>query len=197
MRIGNRPVSKTRSNKKLGITLSIAAVGMFGFGYALVPVYNMMCKTFGINGKPLNTAVAIDNSVDNSRTITVQFLSTKNNYLPWKFHPLVRSVKVHPGENKTVAFYAENETNEDMVVQAIPSVTPPLAAKFLKKTECFCFSKQDAKGRQAMQWPLLFHLDKELPKKIKTVTLSYTLFDITKVAKNIKENKNAGHIPSE
>lgn len=181
------------SNRKLGIILTLATLGMFGFGYALVPVYNMMCKSFGINGKPLNVAEAIDNSVDNSRTVTVQFLATKNHYLPWKFLPLVKTVKVHPGENKKVAFYAENETDTDMIVQAIPSVTPGIAAKHLKKTECFCFTKQMMKGKQGMSWPLLFHLDKDLPKNVRTVTLSYTLFDITKTANSIKENKEAGH----
>lgn len=183
------------SNQKLLIILSIIIIGMFGFGYALVPIYNMMCKTWGINGKPVNSAAAIDNSIDYSRTITVQFLSTRNNYLPWKFQPIEKSVKVHPGENKKVAFYAQNETAEDMIVQAIPSVTPGLAAKYLKKTECFCFTKQMMKGKQGMAWPLLFHIDRDLPKNIRTVTLSYTLFDITKTAKNIKENKVAGRIP--
>lgn len=81
-----------------------------------------------------------------------------------------------------------------MIVQAIPSVSPGLAAKHLKKTECFCFTKQMMKGKQGMAWPLLFHLDRELPKKIRTITLSYTLFDITKTAKNIKTSLQAGRI---
>lgn len=183
-----------KNNRKLGFILSAAAIGMFGFGYALVPVYNVMCKAFGINGKPKNTAEAFDNSVDYSRTVTVQFLATRNSYLPWKFHPLIKSVKIHPGENKKVAFYAQNETDADMIVQAIPSVTPGLAAKHLKKTECFCFTKQIMKGQQGMNWPLLFHIDRDLPKKIKTITLSYTLFDITKTAKNIK-TQQTGRIP--
>lgn len=183
------------SNRKLAILLTFAVIGMFGFGYALVPIYNVMCKSFGINGKPDNYAEAIDNSIDYSRTITVQFLATRNNYLPWKFQPLVKTIKVHPGENKKVAFYAQNETDEDMIVQAIPSVTPGLAAKHLKKTECFCFTKQMMKGKQGMAWPLLFHLDRDLPKNIRTVTLSYTLFDITKTAKNFKPSHEAGKIP--
>lgn len=184
------------SNRKLAFILSCAVIGMFGFGYALVPIYNVMCKTFGINGKPTNEVVALDNSIDYSRTVTVQFLATRNNYLPWKFIPLVKSVKIHPGENKKVAFFAQNETQGDMIVQAIPSITPGVAAKHLKKTECFCFTKQMMKGKQGMQWPLLFHLDRELPTRIKTVTLSYTLFDITKTAKDLKPEKNAGRIPA-
>lgn len=168
---------------------------MFGFGYVLVPIYNVMCKSFGINGKPSNSVEAMDNRIDYSRTVTVQFLSNRNNYLPWKFVPMVKSIKVHPGENTKVAFFAQNETDEEMIVQAIPSVTPGLAAKHLKKTECFCFTKQMMKGKQGMAWPLLFHLDNDLPKNIRTVTLSYTLFDITKTAKNIKPSQQAGRIP--
>jgi cytochrome c oxidase assembly protein subunit 11 len=184
------------TNKNLVIILSFVVVGMFGFGYMLIPIYNMMCKTLGINGKPLNVAQPSDHSIDYSRTITVQFLASRNNYLPWKFHPLVKSIKIHPGENKAVAFYAENETGNDMIVQAIPSVTPGMAAKHLKKTECFCFTKQMMKGKQGMAWPLLFHLDRDIPRKVHVMTLSYTLFDITKTAKNIKSKQQAGHIPS-
>lgn len=184
------------SNRKLAIILSVAVLGMFGFGYALVPIYNVMCKAFGINGKTNNYAENIDHSIDYSRTVTVQFLSSRNNYLPWKFVPLIKSIKVHPGENTKVAFFAQNETDENMVVQAIPSVTPGLAAKHLKKTECFCFTKQMMKGKQGMAWPLLFHLDRDLPKNIRTVTLSYTLFDITKTTKNFKPAAQPGRIPS-
>lgn len=183
------------SHRKLATYLTVAAVGMFGFGYLLVPIYNVMCKSFGINGKTNNYAESIDNTIDYSRTVTVQFLANRNNYLPWKFVPMVKSIKVHPGENTKVAFYAQNETAQDMIVQAIPSVTPGIAAKHLKKTECFCFTKQMMNGNQGMAWPLLFHLDRDLPKHIKTVTLSYTLFDITKTAKNLKISSPAGKIP--
>jgi cytochrome c oxidase assembly protein subunit 11 len=183
------------SNRGIAIILIFTVIGMFGFGYALVPLYNVFCKSLGINGKPDNTSVALDNSIDYSRTITVQFLTNRNSYLPWKFDPIEKTVKIHPGENKKVAFYAENETDNDMIVQAIPSVTPGLAARHLKKTECFCFTKQIMKGKHGMQWPLLFHIDKELPPKIRIITLSYTLFDITKTAKNIKTKQQAGRIP--
>lgn len=185
----------TKSNRRLVIILASLSLGMFGFGYALVPIYNVICKSLGINGKPANVATANLNTIDYSRTVTVQFLATRNNYLPWKFHPLVTTIKVHPGENTKVAFYAENETNDMMIVQAIPSVTPGLAAQYLKKTECFCFTQQAMKGKKGMQWPLLFHLDTDLPKNIRTVTLSYTLFDVTKTAKKFQSNI-VGRIPS-
>lgn len=183
------------NNKTLALILGGSAIGMFAFGYALVPIYNVFCKSLGINGKPSAFAVANDESVDYSRTVTVQFLATRNQYLPWKFQPIIKSIKVHPGENTKVAFYAENETDNNMIVQAIPSVTPGLAAKHLKKTECFCFTQQFMKGKQGMQWPLLFHIDRDLPKDIHVVTLAYTLFDVTKTAKQLKV-KQTGRIPS-
>jgi cytochrome c oxidase assembly protein subunit 11 len=186
---------ESKSHRFLVLILTLGVIGMFGFGYALVPIYNVMCKTFGINGKPGGATSASTDPIDYERTVTVQFLATKNNYLPWKFHPLVKTIKVHPGENTKVAFYAENETNNTMIVQAIPSITPGIAAKYLKKTECFCFSKQSMNGQQGMNWPLLFHIDKDLPKHIRTVTLSYTLFDITKNAHNISP-KVVGRISS-
>ncbi|MDI1352081.1 MAG: cytochrome c oxidase assembly protein, partial [bacterium] len=104
--------------------------------------------------------------------------------VPWAFYPKIHSIKVHPGEIVKLAFYAENKTGHRMIVQAIPSVTPGLAAKYLKKTECFCFTQQTLNGHEAMEMPLLFHLDTELPAHINTVTLAYTLFDVTDRAKN-------------
>lgn len=184
-----------KSNRLLVIVLIAAAIGMFGFGYALVPLYSVLCKSLGINGKTAATSQAADVGIDESRMVNVQFLTTRHNSLPWKFYPLVTTIKVHPGENTKVAFYAENQTDSQMIVQAIPSVSPGLAAKYLKKTECFCFSQQSMQGKTGMQWPLLFHLDRDLPKNIHTVTLSYTLFDITKDAKKMK-TQSTGRIPS-
>lgn len=161
--------------------LAIFAVGMFGFGFALVPLYNVMCRQLGINGKTNNQPIAYQvATVDNSRLLTVEFITTINGDLAWDFHPMSRKLRMHPGEMKRTSFYAENKTNRPMVVQAIPSVSPAEAARYLKKTECFCFARQALKPHEHMQMPVLFHLDTELPKHIKTVTLSYTLFDVTK-----------------
>lgn len=158
------------------------ALGMFGFGFALVPIYNSLCKTLGINGKTNAQPIAYDESratVDLSREILVEFVATNNSSIPWSFYPKVNKIRVHPGETARLSFYAENKTNFTMTVQAIPSVTPGLAAKYLKKTECFCFTQQTLNGHEAMDMPLLFHLDPELPADIKTVTLAYTLFDVS------------------
>ncbi len=172
-----------KSNKLKWVgTLFFAALAMFGFGFALVPIYNSLCKTLSINGKIAQSTekyTVNDASVDKNRSITVQFVATNNTGIPWLFYPKTRQVNVHPGEIAQLAFYAENKTDDRMTVQAIPSVTPGIAAKYIKKTECICFTRQVLNGHEAMDMPLLFHLDKDLPKNIKTITLAYTLFDVS------------------
>lgn len=182
-----------KNPRRTAIILTFIVLGMFGFGFALVPLYNVMCVALGINGKTSNSANAAGKIIDTDRTIVVQFIANNNENLPWKFYPMVQKIQIHPGENKKVAYFAENDSNKTMIVQAIPSVTPGIAAKYLKKTECFCFTQQTLKSHESMQMPILFHLDTKLPKNIEVVTLSYTLFDVTN-AKNKYKNKNAGKI---
>jgi len=170
-------------NKRLLLLLVGIVLGMFAFGYALVPLYNTMCSVFGINGKT-GGAVAYNaksHVIDKNRYITVEFIVTNNGDLPWKFYPRERKIRLHPGELRRTSFFAENETGRTMTIQAIPSVTPSLAAKYLKKTECFCFTQQTLKGHESMDMPLLFHMDPDLPKNIHTLTLSYTIFDLSKL----------------
>lgn len=154
---------------------------MFAFGFALVPIYNSLCQVLGINGKTNNQAIAYDSNtpIDKQRSITVEFVATKNSNVPWKFYPQQSKITIHPGEMAKLAFYAENQSDVRMTVQAIPSITPGIAAKYLKKTECFCFAQQTLNGHEAMNMPLLFHLDTDIPKTVKTITLSYALFDVT------------------
>jgi cytochrome c oxidase assembly protein subunit 11 len=166
---------------KLVATLGVIAVAMFAFGFALVPIYNKLCSSLGINGKTNPKAIAYDETkakIDD-RSILVEFVATNSGGLNWAFYPKTRKLYVHPGEIAQLAFYAENKTNNRMTVQAIPSVTPGIAAKYLKKTECFCFTKQTLNGHEAMDMPLLFHLDNDLPTNVKTITLAYSLFDVT------------------
>ena len=173
---------KLKKQRKLLVLLGCIVLGMFAFGFALVPIYNSLCKTLGINGKTNSEAIAYDVSkakIVKDREVLVQFVATNNSGVPWSFYPKVKQIKVHPGEIAKLSFYAENKTNHRMVVQAVPSVTPGLAAKYLKKTECFCFTQQTLDGHEAMNMPLLFHLDPELPSTVNTITLSYTLFDVT------------------
>lgn len=175
-------MSKEKKLRKLLIFLTLIVLGMFAFGFALVPIYNSLCKTLGINGKTNPQAIAYDVSkakIDSQREVLVEFVATNNSGVPWEFYPKVKKIKVHPGEIVKLAFYAENKSGHRMTVQAIPSVTPGIAAKYLKKTECFCFTQQTLNEHEAMDMPLLFHLDTALPENVKTVTLSYTLFDVT------------------
>lgn len=170
-----------KQSKLLWVLFSIV-LGMFAFGFALVPIYNSMCKALGINGK-INPMVASSDPstviVDKHRNVVVEFVATNSAGVPWAFYPKVRRITVHPGEMATLAFYAENQSGNTMTVQAIPSVTPGIAAKYIKKTECFCFTQQTLNGHEAMNMPLLFHLDADLPPEVKTITLAYALFDVT------------------
>ncbi|MBS0349843.1 MAG: cytochrome c oxidase assembly protein [Proteobacteria bacterium] len=167
--------------KRVSLILSIAVVGMFGFAYLLVPFYNVLCKQLGINGKPELVPVAQSKDQDVSRMLTMQFVTSTNANLPsFDFYTKTNSLQFHPGENKTVLFYVKNNTDHEITVQAIPSVTPGLAAQYVKKTECFCFTQQTLAAHEAKIMPLLFHIDKTIPNDINTLTLSYTLFTVKK-----------------
>jgi cytochrome c oxidase assembly protein subunit 11 len=168
-----------KSHKRLLLILVAGVLFMFGFCYALVPLYELVCKREGLNGKAANSATVINSGmkVDTSRTIKVFFTSTLHGSLPFKFMPLQRSITIHPGETKLIYFYAENQSGHEMTVQAVPSITPADAARFLKKTECFCFTQQYFFNNEKADMPVYFFIDPMIPKEIKEVTLSYTLFD--------------------
>ncbi len=188
----DKTIIKKRKAKRLLISLFLLTIIMFGFGFALVPLYDVLCNVLGINGKTNTSSVSNRSLVDKSRSITVQFLATNNESLPWEFHPMIKKVELHPGQNIKIAYYAKNDSERVMTVQAIPSVTPGLAASHLKKTECFCFNQQTLKPGQSMEMPIIFHLDNSLPKNINEVTLSYTLFEAKKPAKNKTKGRLTG-----
>ncbi|MHB1949073.1 MAG: cytochrome c oxidase assembly protein [Gammaproteobacteria bacterium] len=153
---------------------ALIAVFMFGFSFALSPLYNVFCKATGFN-----SAVKIPlESPDLNREISVQFVTTNNANLPWQFYPFTTSLRVHPGENARVVFFAKNNTKKIMTVQAIPSFTPPQSAKHFHKIQCFCFNQQTLNPGESMEMPVVFHIDKLLPQGINTITLAYTLFEI-------------------
>lgn len=170
-----------RANSRLALKLLLATVAMFGFGFALVPLYDVFCEITGLNGKTGGRyAYAVDEAaVDESRLVTVQFLASNNAGMNWEFKPRVSQVKVHPGELTEVEFYARNPSGHTMVAQAIPSVSPSRAAEYLRKTECFCFNQQTLGPGEEISMPLFFFVDQELPGDVSKLTLSYTLFDIT------------------
>lgn len=181
----NAQVSKDKSTQSTQTAkkLLLVVIGMFGFGFALVPLYDVFCDITGLNGKPENTAAEYKvDAIDTSRLITVQFISRTTQGIPWRFEPQVNQVKVHPGERKVVQFYAKNNADSDIIGQAIPSVSPGLAAAYFQKIECFCFNHQPLQAKEEVYMPLQFFLDPELPDDINTVTLSYTLYDITQSA---------------
>lgn len=173
-----------RRDRRLLFQLSLAVVGMFAFGFALVPLYDVLCDIAGINGKNsamLAEAAEIDYGVDESRTVTVQFITTVNQGMPWRFEALDGKVRVHPGELSTVEFVARNDSGRDMIGQAVPSVRPSDAAGYLRKTECFCFSRQPLAADEARTMPMRFVIDPNLPDYVDTINLSYTFFDATHI----------------
>jgi cytochrome c oxidase assembly protein subunit 11 len=161
----------------------LVVAGMFGFGFALVPMYNALCDAIGLNGKvKMQASVAEPVQVDTSRTVTVQFVTTVNGGRPWEFRAEEASVKVHPGEMRAVKFYARNTEGRDLVAQAVPNVAPMEAAKHMRKTDCFCFNQQPFAAGEEKHMPVVFMLDPALPKDVDTVTLSYTFFEVEQVA---------------
>ena len=165
--------------------LLFAVVAMFGFGFALVPLYDVFCDITGLNGKTDGKYLSTEQvEINRDRLVTIQFMTNNNDGMNWHFRPLVKSVKVHPGELNAVSFYAKNSGQSDMVAQAVPSISPFYAADYFHKTECFCFEQQFLAHGDEIEMPLRFIVDLELPEEINTLTLSYTLFDITDIASN-------------
>jgi len=181
-------------NRQLITKLLIGTVLMFGFGFALVPLYDVMCKALGINGKT-NEVAAIQPAsmqIDESRTIRVQFMAHVSNDMPWKFAPKTTHMDVHPGQVIQTAFLANNLSGEELVGQAVPSVSPGQGATYFNKIECFCFHQQPLSAKADAEMPLIFYIEPDIPDSIHTLTLSYTLYNITeKVAPQlVKTNQS-------
>jgi cytochrome c oxidase assembly protein subunit 11 len=175
----NSPVTATTAK------LVVVAVMMFAFVFVvMVPLYNVLCDALGINGKTSGEAyTAVQAGVDESRLVTIQFVATNNEGMPWEFGPTVTMMKVHPGAVNDTLFRARNTLAKDMVAQAIPSISPSRAVEYFHKTECFCFRQQPLSAGAEAQLPLQYIVDRDLPADIHTITLSYTIFDVTDMAK--------------
>lgn len=168
---------KDADNNKIIRNLLFAVVGMFGFGFALVPLYDVFCDITGLNGKTDGQYVSdAPIQVDTSREIKVEFLANLNAEMPWEFEPLTRSVRVHPGEASRIEYVARNKTDRDIIGQAIPSVSPGIAAAHFQKTECFCFTEQVLKAGEEKIMPVVFMIDPSVNEDVHEVTLSYTFF---------------------
>ncbi|MDR2297797.1 MAG: cytochrome c oxidase assembly protein [Comamonas sp.] len=178
-----------RENAKTVGKLTAVALGMFAFGYLLVPLYQQICEATGINILSLserqvpgggtagkNAKLPANSQVDTSRTITVEFDSNVRSL--WDFKPAVRSMQVHPGEMATVMYEFQNVQNRRMAAQAIPSYAPRQATAFFNKLECFCFSQYTLEPGEKREWPVVFYIDPRISKDVKTITLSYTFFEV-------------------
>ena len=167
-------------NRAMGRKLVVVAALMFGFGYALVPVYRAICTALGVNvlslGERDATSEPANRQVDASRTITVQFDANARG--PWDFKPEVSSLTVHPGELATVVYEFRNRQDRTMSAQAIPSYAPMQAMPHFNKLECFCFNQYTLKPGESKRWPVVFVIDPKLSKDVKTITLSYTFFEV-------------------
>ena len=182
-------MSIAKENAKMVGKLAIVAFGMFAFGYVLIPIYKHICELTGINILSLSekqvpgagvagrdVKVPSNSQIDTSRTITVEFDANARG--PWDFKPAKRSVQVHPGELATVMYEFQNVQNRRMAAQAIPSYAPRQATAFFNKMECFCFSQYTLDPGEKREWPVAFVIDPRISKDVKTITLSYTFFEV-------------------
>ena len=181
-------VELRQKNRRTVTKLSIVAVAMVGFGFALVPLYDLVCDVTGLNGKTgrLEKEQALAAHEDETRLITIEFDANVSADLPWEFGPQKRRMQVHPGQIGEAVYFARNMSDDIITGQAIPSVVPSKAAKYFNKTECFCFTQQTFAGKEGRDMPLRFIVDPDLPKDVKTITLSYRFF---KLESGVKEEE--------
>ena len=166
-----------QANSVIMKKLLIFTVVMFGFGFALVPFYEKICEVAGINNLLQADTIAADTQVNTARWVTVE-LDANTRGLPWQFKPLQSTIRVHPGELNQVMYEVRNNSDREISGQAIPSYSPQLLGKHLKKLECFCFSKQVLKPNEVRQMPVQFMIEPTLPTDFTTVTISYTFFEL-------------------
>lgn len=171
-----------RANRKLAWQLVLVSVLMAGFGFGLVPLYDVICRVTGINGRT-NTVADVPNAntqVDSQRWVTVEFLSHTMPGVGVELSPEEFSMKVHPGELVHTRYVVKNPTKRVFVGQAVPSVTPAIAAPYFQKVECFCFNQQTVQAGETRTLPVTFVVKPELDADLRTVTLSYTFFEAPK-----------------
>jgi cytochrome c oxidase assembly protein subunit 11 len=173
-------MSRRRSQRDLrrtGIKLGLVAAGMFAFGYALVPLYDVLCEVTGLNGKTGRAEATSSAVPDSDRWVTVEFTGQTMRGLPWEFRPAQKTLRVRPGAPAVAYYDARNTASEAITGQAVPSVAPNKAASHFKKIECFCFSQQALKAGESRRMPVQFRVDPALPREVTTITLSYAFFN--------------------
>ncbi|MDX1374001.1 MAG: cytochrome c oxidase assembly protein [Burkholderiales bacterium] len=165
-------------NRRMLVRLSIVAVAMFGFGFALVPFYEQICAALGVNSLvPIERSAARNTQIDRTRTVSIEFDANSHD-LPWRFRPLVRHVQVHPGELTTIEYEVVNVRGHAVTGQAVPSYGPTRAGEYFRKVDCFCFEQQTLAAGEVRRMPVVFVVDPALPKDVSTITLSYTFFEV-------------------
>jgi cytochrome c oxidase assembly protein subunit 11 len=177
--------------------LAVLAVGMFGFAFALVPLYDVFCDLTGLNGKTSSQAVLLEeideSAVPVDRTVKIEFLANVARGMPWEFEPVDSKLIVRLGEMNTTTFFARNLIQQSVVGQAVPSISPGQAALYLKKIECFCFEQQELQPGGEMEMSVSFFVDAELPAEINELTLSYTMFRVEDVEHVHEHEQMAGY----
>ena len=174
--------ARRQSNLRLAFSLALVAVLFVGFGFAMVPIYDVICRITGVNGKPNSVAAVVDKNtqVDESRWVNVEFLSHSMPGVPVVLAPEKFTMKVHPGAIVHTFYVARNGGDEAFVGQAVPSITPAVAAPYFQKIECFCFSQQKFQPAEQRSMPLVFVVNPDLSQDIGTVTLSYSFYEAVK-----------------
>jgi len=168
--------TQASDNKRLLLRLGVAAVAMFGFGFAMVPFYEAICQVTGLRNI-LQPDEVVNTQVDRSRSLVVEFDANIHD-VAWTFRPVQRSVEIHPGELVTIEYEVTNTKDEAVTGQAVPSYGPQIAGNYFKKINCFCFERQTLKAREKRTMPVVFVVDPALPTDVHTITLSYTFFEI-------------------
>ena len=168
---------QTADNRRMLTRLSIVAVLMFGFGFALVPFYDKICIALGINSLVERTEPAANTQVDLTRTVTIEF-DANSHAMPWRFEPAVRHMQVHPGQLVNMDYEVSNVRSAPVTGQAVVSYGPSLAGRFVRKLDCFCFTQQTLAAGETRRMAVSFVVDATLPSDINTFTLSYTFFEV-------------------
>ncbi len=174
---------RKQSPASMAIRLAVVAVGMFGFGYLLVPAYDVFCEITGFGGRTNETpAVVAVTEPEMDRSVDLEFVTTVNQAAPWTFKAEAPGMSVHPGGIYQATFMARNLSNHKQIAQAVPSIAPPQAAQYFKKLDCFCFTTQEFAPNEERELLVRFVVDRDLPEYVDTITLSYTMFDTNRLA---------------
>lgn len=179
-----------QANRRLVTRLVLVVAGMFAFGFALVPLYDVFCDITGLNGKTGRIAASevLASSVDHTRVVTVQFVANLNADLPFDFAPVTHKLHVNPGEVGEIVYQARNLSDHTIVARAVPSVAPARASRYFNKIECFCFTEQTLEPGTQYDMPARFVVDPDLPAEITTMTLSYTFFATPNAERTVSAN---------